>query len=137
MSNPANLYVSRQWDKAKTNTWKHVKKKKNESDILTVRCQCEHKATTPSTYSASPKGLRCFCHTPNNSHAPTHPPSLLGLLDAASSDSIIRRRPAERRRVRMRQKRAQPQQGISKTSHGSQLDSSAASLTAALQGEMC
>lgn len=34
----------------------------------------------------------------------------------------------ERGRVRLRQRRAQPQQGISKASHGSQLDSSSAVL---------
>lgn len=72
----------------------------------------------------------------DNSHAPSHLSLWLGLLDAASGDSIIRRRPAERGRVRMRQKRAQPQQETPKTSHGSQLGRFA-SVTSDLPGRMC
>lgn len=72
----------------------------------------------------------------DNSHAPAHHSPRLGLLDAASSDSVIARQPVERGRVRMRQKRAQPQQGVSKTSHGSPQDSSSASNAAILPGRL-
>ncbi len=100
-----------------TNTRRTIISKSHSSDcevtVLTQRYNSFHIQYIPKGITLS---LSHIHQVFDNSHAPTHLSSWLGLLDAASSDSIIRRRPAERGRVRTRQKRAQPQQGISKTS---------------------
>lgn len=102
-----------------------------EATVLTHRYSSFHVRYIPRGITPS---LSHIHQVFDNSHAPTHPSSRLGTLDAASSDSVIRRRPAERGRVRTRRKRAQPLRGISKASHGSQLDGGPASPTAGLQG---
>lgn len=87
--------------------------------VLTQRYNSFHVQYIPRGITPSLSHIRQVF---DNCYAPTHLSAWLGLLDSASSDSIIRRRPVERGRVRMRRKRAQPQQGISETTHSSQLD---------------
>lgn len=112
----------------KQSTRRHVWNKKKyikvafvwlRGDGADTEIQLLHIQYTPGGITPSPAHIH---QVSDNSHAQTHLSSWLELLDAASSDSVIRRRPVERGRVRMRQKRAQPQQGPSQTSHGSQLD---------------
>lgn len=119
-----------------TGAWNLHKNKIKTRTSKSHSCNCKETVLTPRNNSYPrkyiPRGITLsvpHIHQAfDSTRASTHPSPWLGLLDAASSDSIIGRRPAERGRVRPRQKRAQPQQGISKTSHSSQLDSSSAVL---------
>lgn len=68
VSNPPNLCIFRQWVETQTSTRRHFKNQNIKVPFYqTVKWQCWHRDTTPSTYSTYPEGLRRLCHTSTKS----------------------------------------------------------------------